>query len=124
MALAVMNCIGDDPPADIPIPLPYPDIDQAAFFQAQIDSSDFLWFTDIKAAASSFVNEFGYVDDGISTTSVRILGEGIFHGTVEVELPDRILTLTMERPFKQKGKQSLWQVTKLEEKPWQKQESR
>jgi hypothetical protein len=104
-------------------PLPYPDDRMAAYIQAGVDSSDFLWYTDLKAAASSFMNEFGYSPDGVSTSDVIILGEGIFHGTVEVELPDKIVTLTMERPFKHKGKDSIWQVVKVKERPWPKKES-
>ncbi len=122
-ALSAVNCGKEESSGEIVIPLPYPDTEEAEFIQAQIDSSEFLWFTDIKATASAFANEFGYDENGVSTTAVRIIGEGIFHGTVEIELSDMILTLTMERPFKHRGKESLWQVTKVEERPWRKQES-
>ena len=122
--LIVFSCGGDSGPEKFTPPLPYPGTEEALYIQARIDSSEFLWFTEIKPAASSFMNEFDYSPSGVSTTSIRILGEGIFHGTAEVELPDRILTLTMERPFKQKGKKSLWQVIKVEERPWRKKESR
>lgn len=124
VCLLTIDCGGDSGPEKFTPPLPYPGTEEALYIQARIDSSEFLWFTEIKPAASSFMNEFDYSPDGVSTTSIRILGEGIFIGTVEVELPDKILTLTMERPFKQKGKKSLWQVIKVEERPWRKKESR
>lgn len=119
------GCSGDKRSSDkINPPLPYPDQETAKFIQAQVDSSDFLWYTDIKAAASSFMNEFGYTAEGVSTSSIRILGESLFHGKVEVELPDEIVTLTMERPFKQMGKKSIWQVTAVEERPWPRRSSK
>ncbi len=124
VCLLTIDCGGDSDSEKFTLPLPYPGTEEALYIQARIDSSEFLWFTEIKPAASSFMNEFDYSPRGVSTTSIRILGEGIFHGTAEVELPDKILTLTMERPFKQKGKKSLWQVIKVEERPWRKKESR
>ncbi|MEE9553892.1 MAG: hypothetical protein V3W18_06300 [candidate division Zixibacteria bacterium] len=122
--LIIFSCGGDNVRKDFTPPLPYPDTEEALYIQGRIDSSEYLWFTEIKPAVSSFMNEFEYSSDGVSTSSIRILGEGIFHGTVEAELPDKILTLTMERPFKQKGKNSLWQVIKVEERPWREQKSR
>lgn len=120
----MMACSGKSESGDFKPPLPYPDRNQAALIQAEVDSSEFLWYTDIKAAASAFMNEFGYSLEGVSTSDIRIIGEGIFHGTVEVELPERIVTLTMERPFKEKGDKSIWQVTAVEERPWPKKGSR
>jgi len=124
IAIAVFGCTGKQKPKTATPPLPYPDEKMSVFLQAGIDSSEFLWFTDIKSAASSFMNEFGYSLDGVSTSDIRIVGEGIFHGTVEVELSDMIITLIMERPFKHKGKDSIWQVIKVEERPWPKQKSK
>jgi len=122
--LAIAGCSGNGNIRKFTPPLPYPDYATARYLQAQVDSSEFLWYTDIKAAASSFMNEYGYTTDGVSTTDIRILGEGLFHGMVEVELPDEIITLTMERAFKYKGKNSIWQVIKIEEQPWPKKESK
>jgi len=118
IAAYVMGCSRPEKAKNSLPPLPYPDGEMAKFIQAQVDSSEYLWFLDIKAAASSFMNEYEFMEDGVSTSSIRIVGEGIFHGTVEVELPDKIMVLKMERPFKQKGKNSIWQVIRVEEKPW------
>jgi len=114
------QCTGDNNNTTFTPPLPYPDQKEAEFLQTRVDSSEFLWYTDIKTAASSFMNEFGYTTNGVSTSDIVIKGEGIFHGTVEVELPDKIVTLTMERPFKQKGRHSIWQVIAVKERPWPK----
>ncbi len=121
--LAWFGCKGVDNTADDKIPLPFPDERMSKFYQSRVDSSEFEWFTDVKAAASSFINEMGFVKDGVSTTDIVILGEGLFHAKVEVELPDRIMVLTMERPYKHKGKNSIWQVIQVEEKEWPKRKS-
>ena len=121
--LAWFGCKGPDNTAEDKIPLPFPDERMSKFYQSRVDSSEFEWFTDVKAAASSFINEMGLVDGGVSTTDVVILGEGLFHAKVEVELPDKIMVLTMERPYKHKGKYSIWQVIAVEEKEWPKRKS-
>ncbi len=122
-ALACFSCAGTDNTADDTIPLPFPDERMSEFYQSRIDSSEFEWFTDVKAAASSFINEMRFVNDGVSTSDIIILGEGLFHARVEVELPDKIMVLTMERPYKHKGKNSIWQVIGIEEKEWPKRKS-
>jgi hypothetical protein len=116
--MILLSCGGEKQPARSDIPLPYPDNKTAEFYQERVDSSEFEWMTDVKGAASAFMNEYGFKRDGVSTTDIRILGEGIYHAQVEVELPDKIVVLTMERPFKHKGRESIWQVVAMEEKEW------
>ncbi len=97
--------------------IPYPGPAMALFLQAQIDSSEFGWFKDVKGAASAFCNEEVPPDSGaITTNDITILGESMFHAKVEARLPNKVLILTMERPFKEKGTNSIWQVIKMEEK--------
>jgi len=122
--LLLAGCEGKKEQTEFIPPLPYPSDDMARYIQGQVDSSEYLWYTDIKATASAYMNEFGFSPNGVSTSAIRIVGEGIFHGTVEVELPDEIVILTMERPFKQFGRRSIWQVTAMEEKPWPSKESK
>lgn len=117
-ALVCFSCTGTENEADDTIPLPFPDEGMSEFYQSRVDSSEFEWFTDVRAAASSFMNEMGFIEEGISTSDIIILGEGLFHAKVEVELPDMIMVLTMERPYKHKGKNSIWQVIGVEEKEW------
>jgi hypothetical protein len=117
-----LSCAGDGRTSRDSIPLPYPDDETAKFYQERVDSSEFEWMTDVKGAASAFMNEYGFKRDGVSTTDIRILGEGIFHAQVEVELPDEIVVLTMERPFKHRGRESIWQVIEMEEREWPQQE--
>ena len=114
------GCGGTDTTVDDSIPLPFPDERMSEFYQSRVDSSEFEWFTDVKAAASSFMNEMGFIEEGVSTSDIIILGEGLFHAKVEVELLDKIVVLTMERPYKHKGKNSIWQVIAVEEKEWPK----
>jgi hypothetical protein len=116
--LILQSCGSRDGSPRAKIPLPYPDNKMAQFYQERVDSSEFEWMKDVKGAASSFMNEYGFKKDGVSTTDIRILGEGIYHAQVEVELPDEIVVLTMERPFKHKGRDSIWQVVAMEEKKW------
>ena len=102
------------------IPLPYPDSTMAKFYQSRVDSNEYVWFLDAKDAATSFVNEYRMVKDGFSATDAILVGEGIFHATVEIELSDKILVLELERPFKHLGRKSIWQVVAMKEKPWPK----
>ena len=98
------------------IDLPYPDDTTAVYYQSRIDSSEYDWFVDAKDAATSFVNEYNMVDGGFSAHDAILIGEGIFYATVEVELPDKILVLELERPFKHLGRRSIWQVVEMKEK--------
>lgn len=102
------------------IKLPFPDNETAKFYQSRIDSSEYTWYLNTKDVASSFVNEYNMVEGGYSSTDAILIGEGIFHATVEVELPDKILVLELERPFKHLGRRSIWQVVAMKEKPWPK----
>jgi hypothetical protein len=101
-----------------PPQLPYPSAEMAKYLQARVDSSEFVWFTDTKAAASAFCNEEIYTEKPVSVGDVVIIGEGIFHAAVEVHLKDKIILLTMERPYMEQGTKSIWQVIKMEEKKW------
>ena len=108
---------------ETPVPepeFPFPSNEFAPAIQQRVDSLDFIWFLDSKATASAFCNEELYGEEGVSTSDIVLLGEGLFHAKVEVHLPTRILILTMERPFKEKGVNSIWQVTKMEVKDWPK----
>jgi hypothetical protein len=98
--------------------VPYPDYEMLEYYQSRIDSSEFEWFLDLKSTASSFANEMRLSLSGVSTSSVIIKGEGIFHGLVEVELPDMIYELEMERPYQHLGRKSIWQVIAVREIEW------
>ena len=104
------------------IKLPYPYIETAEYYQSRVDSSEYEWFLNSKDAACSFINEYRMVEGGFSATDAILIGEGIFHATVEIELPDKILVLEMERPFKHLGRKSIWQVVEMKEKPWPKEQ--
>ena len=97
--------------------IPYPSPAMALYLQAQVDSSEFEWFKDVKEAASAFCNEEIPPDSGaVTTNDITVLGESLFHAKVEAHLAGKVLILTMERPFKEKGTNSIWQVVKMEEK--------
>jgi hypothetical protein len=66
----------------------------------------------------AFINEYRMVKGGFSATDVILIGESLFHATVEAELPTRILAIDLERPFKHLGDKSIWQVVAMKEKPW------
>ncbi len=116
--LILISCGGGKRSTGDDVSLPYPDDKMAEFYQERVDSLEFEWLKDVKGAASAFMNEYGFKRDGVSTTDIRILGEGIYHAQVEVELPDKIVVLTMERPFKHRGRESIWQVVAMEEREW------
>lgn len=111
-----LSCRGRTEKPEFELPLPWPDLQTAEFLQTRINVSEFVWFTDVKSTASSFMNETMPEDEKVATGDVVILGEGVFHAKAEVQLPTKVLILTMERPFKERGKGSIWQVIKVEEK--------
>jgi hypothetical protein len=115
---ALVSSCGSKEKEDISLPeIPYPDARMAIYLQAQVDSSRFTWFTDVKAAASSFCNEeLPMGNNAITVGNITVLGESMFHAKVEVHLPKKTLILTMERAFKEKGTNSIWRVVKMEEK--------
>lgn len=98
--------------------VPYPDSADILYYQTQADSGYQEFWTDIKAATSAYLNNSKYDIYLHSKKSYRILGEGLFSGTVEVELPDIILIIKLKRPNKSRGRDSIWQVVSVEEKPW------
>lgn len=120
--VSLPGCGGDKTPENN-ISLPYPNEEWSVFYQSRIDSSEFEWFTDVKSAASAFMNEMMFVPEGVSTMDIVIVGEGLFHATLEAELPSSIIVLTMERPYKHLGEKSIWQVVKIEKREWPKKES-
>jgi hypothetical protein len=104
--------------AEAQIELPYPDSALAEYYQSRVDSNEYTWYLNAKDAATAFVNEYRLVKGGFSSNDAILVGEGIFHATVEIELPDKILVLELERPFKHLGRKSIWQVVEMKEKPW------
>jgi hypothetical protein len=116
-AIALFFC-GEMKQTKRQIVLPYPDNDLAEYYQSRIDSSEYEWFLNSKDAATSFINEYRMIKDGYSATDAILIGEGIFYATMEVELPDKILTLELERPFQHLGRRSIWQVVEMKERPW------
>ena len=90
--------------------LPYPDARGAQWIQAQVDSSRFTWFLDPKATTSAFCNEYSIFEKNVSTADITIKTEGIFRATAEVVVGDKKMEVTLERPFKERDKNSIWQV--------------
>lgn len=121
LVLLIGGCVKLDESEEYAIELPYPLNKDILYYQAESDSGYQSWWTDIKAVTSSFLNNSQYCDRNVKPEDIIIIGEGIFHGLIEVELPDMILELTMERKFKSRGRKSVWQVMALKEKPWPKQ---
>jgi hypothetical protein len=121
LALFIWGCLKLDEPEEYNIVLPYPTNNDILYYQAESDSGYQEWWTDIKAVTSAFLNNSQYWDSNTRPEDIIIIGEGIFHGLIEVELPDMILELTMERKFKSRGRKSVWQVIVVKEKPWPKQ---
>lgn len=118
VVIVMLSCRSRTEKPESLMTLPWPDQKSAEFYQTRVDSSEFLWFTDVKATASSFVNENLPEEKMTTVGDVVILGEGLFHAKVEVQLPSRKLILTMERPYKDRGRKSIWQVIKVEEQKW------
>jgi hypothetical protein len=118
--ILIVSCSGRNEKQEASFELPWPDMRTAQFLQTRVDSSEYQWFTDVKATASSYINEMIPSDKIITVGDVVILGEGLFHAKAEVQLESKVLVLTLERPFKERGRKSIWQVIKVEEKTGQK----
>jgi len=104
--------------------LPYPDAKLIDYFQSRVDSSEYEWLTDTKGIASAFMNEYTLGGQDISTNDVVVKSEGIFRAQVLISLDTVSYNLILERPFKERGAKSIWQVISLEEKSWQKSPSK
>jgi len=105
-------------PKEVPyVPqLPFPDLETAIYLQARIDSSEYQWYADAKAVSSIFCNEEIEGTRQVDIGDIVVVSEGLFHAKTEAHLPDKILVLILEKPFKNKGPKSIWQVVKMEEK--------
>ena len=120
-ALIFAGCTEKEPPPGPDWPFP-PDKDMI-YYQAQADSGYQPFWTDIKAVASAYLNNSRYAGIPLKAEDFILRAEGLFHGRVEVEMPDYIVELTMERKFKSKGRKGIWQVVDVTEKPWPKKPS-
>lgn len=119
MTAGMFYCGKEKPPPPRAI-IPFPPDSLAQYFQTRTDSSENLWLLDPKDATTAFINEYDMVKGGFSANDAILIGEGLFHATVEAELPDKILVIDLERPFKHLGDKSIWQVVSMKEKPWPK----
>jgi hypothetical protein len=98
--------------------LPYPPDENILFYQAEADSGYQTFWTDIKATTSAYLNNSQYDTIEVAPEDIILVGQGLFRGTIEVEMPEFILTLKLERPNKSIGRKSIWQVISAEEKLW------
>lgn len=103
--------------------IPYPADDDLMIYQADVDSGYMPFWTDIKSVASSYMGNSKYSKYEFNSDNISIRGEGLFIGTVEVETQDFIAVIRLERPYKSRGRNSIWQVISVEEKPWPKKRS-
>jgi len=121
VGLLVAGCTRKEPPPGPDWPFP-PDKDMI-YFQAEADSGYQPFWTDIKAVASAYLNNSRYTDIRLRAEDFILRSEGLYRGLVEVEMPDFIVELTMERKFKSRGRKGVWQVIDVVEKPWPKKRS-
>jgi hypothetical protein len=122
IGLIIAGCVEKEPPPGPDWPFP-PDKDMI-YYQAEADSGYQPFWTDIKAVASAYLNNSRYAGVRLRAEDFILRSEGLFHGRVEIEMPDIIVELTMERKFKSKGRKGVWQVVDVVEKPWPKKHSK
>lgn len=113
--LMIFACARPKKDVIAPPQVPYPDEKSALWLQSQIDSSQYTWYLDPKATVSSFCNDNYIAGKVISTEDISVIGNGIFHASAVIQLPDKKIVFTLERPYKQLGERSIWQITKFEE---------
>ncbi len=118
IASAIFSCMPKEKPEVDYTNLPYPADDELLAYQTEVDSGYMLFWTDIKTVALAYMGNSKYEKYFIENDNIVIRGEGLFIGMVEVETQDFIVQLRLERPFKSKGRKSIWQVISAEEKPW------
>jgi hypothetical protein len=99
---------------------PFPADSDLAYYQAQCDSGYQKFWGDIKAISSAFLNNSKYADRGARYENIRIVNEGLFKGSVEVDLGDARLELQLIRKNQALGKKGIWQVVAARETPWPK----
>jgi len=116
LALATFCCV-PEVPSESSV-LPYPPAEDLEYYQAQADSGYQEFWLDLKAVASAFMNNSEFWQLEISTDKMVIIAEGLFKASVEVELPDGLLILNMERQFKERGRDSIWQIISVEKQEW------
>jgi hypothetical protein len=122
--LLIIGC--SSPPGDDVVysSVPYPANKNILYYQSEADSGYQPFWTDIKATVSAYLNNSEYDSIKVAPKDIILVGQGLFRGTVEVEMPKFILVLKLERPNKSLGDKSIWQVISAEEKPWPKSRSK
>ncbi|MCP4580367.1 MAG: hypothetical protein GY839_02020 [candidate division Zixibacteria bacterium] len=117
LALLLLSCVPEKEEVDF-TNLPYPADEDIIYFQTECDSGYQAFWSDIKLASSAYLNNSKYEHIRVIEKDIRIMGEGLFTGFIEVEMPEFILELKLQRPNKSKGRKSIWQVIEVKEKPW------
>jgi len=120
ICLAIL-CLGGCAPEEKQVEytnLPYPADKDIQYYQSATDSGYQKYWIDIKAVTSAYLNNSKYNAIKVTPENIIIVGEGLFHGTIDVEMPDFILELKLERPNKPLGRKSIWQVKEAKELPW------
>jgi len=119
LAIIVAGCMPDKKEVEY-TNLPYPANEDILYYQSECDSGYQTFWTDIKLVTSAYLNNSKYDSIRVRPEDIIIKGEGLFTGYIEVELPNCILELKLERPNKSRGNNSIWQVIEAKEKPWPK----
>ena len=103
--------------------LPYPPNEDILYYQSECDSGYQTFWTDIKLVTSAYLNNSKYEGIRVRSEDIIIKGEGLFTGYIEVEMPEIILELKLQRPNKSVGTRSIWQVIEAKEILWPKPDS-
>jgi hypothetical protein len=122
LAIVIAGCMPEQKESDY-TNLPYPANEDILYYQSECDSGYQTFWTDIKLVTSAYLNNSKYDSIGVKPDDIIIKGEGLFTGYIEVEMPEIILELKLQRPNKSVGARSIWQVIEAKEIPWPKPDS-
>jgi len=122
LAIVIAGCMPEQKEVDY-TNLPYPANEDILYYQSECDSGYQRFWTDIKLVTSAYLNNSKYDSIKVHPEDIIIKGAGLFTGYIEVEMPDYILELKLQRPNKSVGTRSIWQVIEAKETLWPKPDS-
>jgi outer membrane PBP1 activator LpoA protein len=120
LAITLSGCSSQKPAEEPVSEVPYPPDEEIQYYQAQCDSGSQKYLLDLRATSSAFLNNSKYADIPVKFDKIKIIGETILNGRVDVEFDSLTLQLKLARKYKALGIKSIWQVVSATEKPWTK----
>lgn len=117
LLLGLFACGGNKQVQEDDPDLPFPADSDLVYYQAQFDSGYQIFWGDIKAISSAFINNSQYANRGVKYGDIFIVNEGLFNGRVRINMGESCLEMKLIKKNQALGRKCIWQVVEAKEGP-------